>query len=129
TEMQIYVAVAEARGFAAGARRLRISPPAATRAVADLETRLGVRLLDRTTRHVCATEAGLRYLEDARRVIAAADEADEMAIGINAEPRGHLTVTAPVLFGRMYVVPGIVDYLQRYPGTEVSAMFVDRVVN
>ena len=129
TEMQIYVAVAECEGFAAAARRLGISPPVATRAVADLEARLGVKLLNRTTRYVRATDAGQRYLEDARRVLAAADEADEAAIGINTEPRGHLTVTAPVLFGRIYVMPGIVDYLQRFPATEVSALFVDRVVN
>jgi len=129
TEMQIYVAVAECEGFAAAARRLGISPPVATRAVADLEARLGVKLLNRTTRYVRVTDAGQRYLEDARRVLAAADEADEAAIGINTEPRGHLTVTAPVLFGRIYVMPGIVDYLQRFPATEVSALFVDRVVN
>jgi DNA-binding transcriptional LysR family regulator len=129
TEMQIYVAVSEAEGFASAARRLNISPPVVTRAVADLEARLGVKLLNRTTRYVRVTDAGLRYLEDARRVIAAADEADEAVIGINGEPRGHIAVTAPVLFGRIYVMPGIVDYLQRYPATEVSAMFVDRVVN
>lgn len=129
TEMQIYVAVAECEGFAAAARRLGVSPPVVTRAVADLEARLGVKLLNRTTRYVRATDAGQRYLEDARRVLAAADEADEAAIGINAEPRGPLTVTAPVLFGRIYVMPGIVDYLQRFPATEVSALFVDRVVN
>lgn len=129
TEMQIYVAVAECEGFAAAARRLGVSPPVVTRAVADLEARLGVKLLNRTTRYVRATDAGQRYLEDARRVLAAADEADEAAIGINAEPRGHLTVTAPVLFGRIYVMPGMVDYLQRFPATEVSALFVDRVVN
>jgi DNA-binding transcriptional LysR family regulator len=129
TEMQIYVAVAECEGFAAAARRLGISPPVATRAVADLEARLGVKLLNRTTRYVRATDAGQRYLEDARRVLVAADEADEAAVGINTEPRGHLTVTAPVLFGRIYVMPGIVDYLQRFPATDVSALFVDRVVN
>ncbi len=129
TEMQIYVAVAECEGFAAAARWLGISPPVVTRAVADLEARLGVRLLNRTTRYVRATDAGQRYLDDARRVIAAADEADEAAIGVNSEPRGHLTVTAPVLFGRIYVMPAIVDYLQRYPAAEVSALFVDRVVN
>lgn len=129
SEMQIYIAVAESEGFSAAARRLNISPPVVTRAVAELEARLGVKLLNRTTRYVRTTEAGQRYLEDARRVLMAADEADEAAIGVNAEPRGHLTVTAPVLFGRMYVMPGIVDYLQKYPDTEISAMFVDRVVN
>lgn len=127
--MHVFVAVAEEEGFAAGARRLRMSPPAVTRAVAALEKRLGVQLLQRTTRYVRTTEIGQRYLEDARRILAEADAADEAAAGINAEPRGRLTVTAPVLFGRTFVTPGIVEYLVRYPATEVSALFVDRVVN
>ncbi len=127
--MTVFVAVAEAQGFAAAGRRLAMSPPAVTRAIATLEERLGVTLLQRTTRHVRVTEAGFRYLEDARRILQEVDTADEAAAGINAEPRGHLTVTAPVLFGQKYVMPGIVDYLQRYPDTEVDAVFLDRVVN
>lgn len=127
--MNVYVAVAESEGFAAGARRLGMSPPAVTRAVAALEEGLGVKLLNRTTRYVRTTEAGARYLEDAKRIIHEVQVADEAAAGINAEPRGHLTVTAPVLFGQMFVMPGIVDYLQRYPKTEVDAVFLDRVVN
>lgn len=127
--MTVFVAVAEEESFAGAARRLGMSPPAVTRAIASLEDRLGVKLLNRTTRYVRATDAGERYLDDARRVIAAADEADEAAVGINAEPRGHMTITAPVLFGRMYIMPGIVDYLRAYPDTTVSALFLDRVVN
>ncbi|UTY57978.1 LysR substrate-binding domain-containing protein [Massilia sp. erpn] len=127
--MTVFVAVAEEESFAGGARRLGMSPPAVTRAIAALEERLRLKLLDRSTRHVRVTEAGLRYLDDARRIIAEVDEADEAAAGINAAPRGHLSVTAPVLFGRMYVMPGIVEYLQRYPDTEVSTVFVDRVTN
>ena len=127
--MTVFVAIAEEESFVAGARRLGMSPPAVTRAVAALEAHLGVKLLNRTTRYVRVTEAGQRYLDDARRVIAAADEADEAAAGINAEPRGQITVTAPVLFGRLYVMPGIVDYMQRYPQTQVTALFLDRVVN
>lgn len=127
--MTVFVAVAEEESFAGGARRLQISPPAVTRAVAALEDRLGVKLLNRTTRYVRATDAGQRYLDDARRIIAEADEADEAAAGINAEPRGLLAVTAPALFGKMFILPGIVEYLQRYPEMEVSTMFLDRVVN
>lgn len=127
--MTVFVAVAEAESFAGGARRLGMSPPAVTRAVSALEERLGVRLLTRTTRIVRPTEAGLRYLEDARRIIAEMDEADEAAAGVNAEPRGRLAITAPVLFGRMFVTPAIVEYLQRHPSVDVSALFVDRVVN
>lgn len=127
--MTVFVAVAEEQSFAGGARRIAISPPAVTRAIAALEDRLGVKLFTRTTRYVRVTDAGQRYLEDARRIIAEVDEADEAVAGINAEPKGHLAVTAPILFGRLFVIPGIVDYLQRYPGMEVSAVFLDRVVN
>lgn len=127
--MTVFVAVAEEQSFAAGARRLNMSPPAVTRAIAALEDRLGIKLLTRTTRYVRVTDAGQRYLEDARRIINEVDEADEAAAGINAEPRGHLAITAPVLFGKLFVIPGIVDYLQRYPDMEISAVFLDRVVN
>lgn len=128
-QLQVYVAVAEEEGFAAAARRLQLSPPAITRAVASLEDTLGVKLLDRTTRYVRVTEAGRRYLEDARQILAGMQAADEAAAGINAAPRGHLAVTAPVLFGRLFVMPGIVEYLERYPDMEVEAIFLDRAVN
>ncbi len=128
-QLRVYVAVAEEEGFAAAARRLQLSPPAVTRAVAALEDTLGVKLLDRTTRYVRVTEAGRRYLEDARQILAGLEAADETAAGINAEPRGHLAVTAPVMFGRLFVMPGIVEYLQRYPNMEAEAVFLDRSVN
>lgn len=127
--MTVFVAVAEERSFAAGARRLAMSPPAVTRAIASLEARLGVKLLTRTTRYVRVTDAGQRYLEDARRIILDVDEADESAAGINAQPRGSLAVTAPILFGRMFVIPAVVDYLQQYPDMEISAVLLDRTVN
>ncbi|MGH8810440.1 MAG: LysR family transcriptional regulator [Advenella sp.] len=127
--MSIFVAVAQAESFSAAARSLGMSAPAVTRAISELETYLGVRLLTRTTRIVRATEAGIRYLEDARRVIAEADEADEAVSGITTEPRGRLAITAPALFGRMFVTPIIVRYLRRYPAVNVTSLFVDRVVN
>lgn len=127
--MSVFIAVAEEESFAGGARRLAMSAPAVTRAVAALEGRLGVKLLDRTTRHVRVTEAGQRYLEDARRAVVAADEADEAAAGLNRQPRGHLTVTAPVLFGRMHAMPVIVEYLRTHPETTLTAILLDRVVN
>lgn len=127
--MSVFVAVAEAASFAAAGRRLRMSPPAVTRAVAALEQRLGVRLLTRTTRLVRTTEAGARYLEDAKRILLEADEADETAVGSNATPRGHLSITAPALFGRLYVMPVITAYQRAFKETTVSALFVDRVVN
>jgi DNA-binding transcriptional LysR family regulator len=127
--LAVYVAVAEEESFARGARRLGMSPPAVTRAVASLERRLGVRLLTRTTRFVRATDAGQRYLERARRLIAEADEADDAIAGAHARPRGQLSVTAPVLFGRLYVTPCVVEYLRRFPEMSVRAVLLDRIVN
>lgn len=127
--MTVFVAVAETESFAAASRRLGMSPAAVTRAIAALENRLGVKLFNRTTRLVRATEVGLRYFDDARRIIAEVDDAEEAAAAVNAAPRGQLAVTAPVLFGKMFVLPAIVEYLQCYPGMEVSALFLDRVIN
>ncbi len=127
--MGVFVAVAEEESFAAAARRLNSSPPAVTRTIAALEAHLGIKLLTRTTRFVRATDAGLRYLESARRILAEADEADEAAAGVHASPRGQLAVTAPVLFGSMHVMPSIVEYLECYPEVSVNAVFLDRVVN
>lgn len=128
-QLTVFVAVAEEESFAGGARRLGLSAPAVTRAIAALEQRLGVKLLTRTTRFVRATDAGLRYLENARRIIAELNEADDAVAGVHAEPRGVLSVTAPVLFGRLYVLPSMLDYLGRYPDMSLSALFLDRVVN
>jgi DNA-binding transcriptional LysR family regulator len=127
--MKVFIAVAEALSFAAAARKLSMSPPAVTRAITTLENHLKTKLLIRTTRHVRLSEAGLRYLEDAKRICQAIVEADEVAMGVNAEPRGHLTITAPALFGKMYVLPSVIDYLQRYPAMSVSALLLDRVVS
>lgn len=127
--MGVFVAVAEEASFAAAARRLNMSPPAVTRTIAALELHLGIKLLTRTTRFVRATDAGQRYLESARSIVAQADEADEAAAGVHASPRGQLAVTAPVLFGSMHVMPGIVEFLKRYPEVSVNAVFLDRVVN
>jgi len=128
-QMQIFVAVAETEGFTSGARRLNISPPVATRAISDLETRLGVKLLSRTTRYVRVTDAGRRYLDDSKRILDEVADADESAVGINGEPSGELAITAPGLFGRLFVLPGVTEYLNRYPKMEVSTLFLDRVVN
>ena len=127
--MKVFVAVGELESFAAAARRLDISPAAVTRAVSALEQQLGVKLLLRTTRSVRLTEAGSRYLEDVRHILASIHEANEAAAGINANPKGELAVTAPSLFGKKFVMPCIVRYLQHYPQVDVSAYFLDRVVN
>ncbi len=127
--MSVFVSVAEEAGFAAAARRLNLSPPSVTRAVSELEARLGARLLHRTTRSVRLTDAGARYLADCRRILVEIEEADRHAAGIHAAPRGAVSVTASVLFGGMVLAPMLLELLDRYPEISISTMFVDRVVH
>lgn len=127
--MTVFVAVGEEESFAAAARRLDLSPAAITRAVSALEEQLGVKLLLRTTRSVRMTEAGRRYMDDSRNILASIAEANEAAAGVNAAPKGNLSVTASVLLGKSFIMPCIVRFLQTYPEVEVSAYFLDRVVN
>jgi DNA-binding transcriptional LysR family regulator len=127
--MRAFVAVADARSFAAAARRLMLSPPALTRAISGLEARIGARLLHRTTRTVRLTEAGARFLADCKRILGEIEEAEAAAAGGSLEPRGQLAVTAPVLFGRMYVAPILFEFLERYAGVTARTLFVDRIVD
>lgn len=127
--MTTFVAVVDSGGFASAARKLNLSPPVVTRAVAELEERLGLRLLTRTTRVVRVTDAGARFAEDCRRILADIDEAETAATGTHAAPRGTLTLTAPVLFGQLYVTPILVRYLQQFPEVDAQCLFLDRVVN
>jgi DNA-binding transcriptional LysR family regulator len=127
--MTMFLTVVDTGGFAPAARKLKVSPSVVTRAVAEIEERLGVRLLTRTTRIVRVTEAGAGYADDCRRLLAGIDEAERSAAGSHASPRGQLTVTSSVLFGRMYVTPIVTSYLARYPEVGISCYFLDRVVN
>lgn len=127
--INVFVAVVDTQGFAGAARKLAISPPAVTRAVNELEAHLGLRLLTRTTRTVRVTDAGARYAQDCRRILAELAEADESVSGQHGAPRGRITVTAPMLFGGMVVTPIVTAYLQRYPEVSASCLFLDRVVN
>lgn len=127
--MSIFVAVAEEAGFAPAARRLGLSPPSITRAVSELEARLGARLLHRTTRSVRLTETGERYLADCRRILTEIEEADRHAAGIHAAPQGMVIVSASALFGRLHVAPILLDLLDQYPGISITTLFVDRIVH
>ena len=127
--MSVFVAVADQAGFAPAARQLSLSPPSVTRAVSELETRLGARLFHRTTRSVQLTEAGVRYLADCRRILSEIETADQHAAGIHAAPSGLVSVTASMLLGRMVLAPVLLDLLDEYPDISVMAMFADRVVH
>jgi DNA-binding transcriptional LysR family regulator len=127
--ISVFVAVVDAGGFAGASRKLDISPPAVTRAIAELETQLGVRLLTRTTRVVRVTEPGARYVEDCRRILANLVEADEAISGMHGHPSGKLTLTAPVMFGSKFITNIVSEYIQLYENVSVSCLFLDRLVN
>ncbi len=124
-----FAEVADHGSFAEAARRLNRSPAAVTRAVADLEARLGVRLLNRTTRAVSVTEAGQRFLAGARRILADLAEIEQAAAGQGKAPRGELRVTAPIVFGRHHVLALVTDFLALYPDVEVRLLLLDRPVD
>ncbi|WP_433768232.1 LysR family transcriptional regulator [Pseudomonas putida] len=128
-EMQVFAAVAQDQGFSAAARRLGMSAASVTRAVAGLEKRIGTQLLTRTTRSVHLSEAGQRFLEDCRRILAEVQEAEDSAAGSHILPRGQLTITAPVLFGELYITPLMVNFLTQFPDVTINALLVDRVVS
>jgi DNA-binding transcriptional LysR family regulator len=127
--MQAFVAVADLKGFAPAARKLGLSPSGVTRLVAALEDRLGARLLQRTTRQVALTDAGARYLERVRRILADVEEAESAAEGERTRPRGRLVVSAPFGFGRLHVSPVLSAYLKRYPEVTGELRLSDSVIN
>jgi DNA-binding transcriptional LysR family regulator len=127
--MRIFVKVAETESFADSARHLHMSAPAVTRAIAALEELIGTRLFVRTTRSVKLTEPGSRYLDDCRRILSDIVEAEAAAAGSYATPSGTLAITASALFGQMYVLPIMHEYLNTYPTVRGRTFFVDRPVN
>src|SRR5260370_33725704 len=127
--MQAFVVVADLQGFAPAQPKLRLSLSAVTRLVAALEDRLGARLQQRTTRQVTLTDAGARYLERARRILADVEEAEGSAEGEQTRPGGRLVVSAPVGFGRLHVSPVVTAYLKRYPEVSADLRLSDGVIN
>ncbi|MDI4661994.1 MULTISPECIES: LysR family transcriptional regulator [Cobetia] len=127
--LEVFVAVADAGGFAAGSRALGMSAPSVTRGINALEARLGTRLFTRSTRRVRLTEIGQRYLEDARRILAELQAAEDSVSGAATRPTGVLRITCPTEFGRLHVMPLLMEYLERYPEMRAEVVMVDRVVN
>ena len=103
--MRVFIAVADGGSLSAAARRLGSPLTTVSRKVMALEEHVGVRLITRTTRRLALTEPGRRYLEVCRRVIADLDEAEQSLVGEHGAPRGELALTAPVVFGRLHVLP------------------------
>ena len=127
--MRVFIEVAEQKSFVAASRKLDLSAPAVTRSIAQFESALGVRLFNRTTRHVRLTDSGARFFEDARRILEDVEQAVAAASGSYAEPKGVLTITAPILFGQIHITPILTEYLLQHPSVTVKAVFYDRISN
>jgi len=127
--LRIFICVAEHSGFAEAGRRLGLSPTTVSRGIAALEASLGVQLLRRTTRSVGLTHEGALFLERCRAGLAEIDGAFDSLRGRGSEPSGTLTVTAPVMYGRMHIQPIVVELLRRHPELRIRLLLLDRVVN
>lgn len=127
-EMEAFVNVVDQGGFTDAARKLGVSKSAVSKHVAALESRLAVRLLNRTTRRVSPTEIGLAYYDRAKTVLKDAAEADDMVTAMQAAPRGALRVSAPVSFGIAHLSPAVADFLAAYPEVEIHLVLDDRFV-
>jgi len=127
--MEAFVLVVDTGSFSAAARRLRVGQPAISKLVAQLEERLGVKLLVRTTRGLTATEAGLNYYERARRSIEEADEAELAARGAGSSLTGKLRVSAAATFARIHLMPRLPEFLARHPDLEIDFVLDDRNVD
>jgi DNA-binding transcriptional LysR family regulator len=127
--MSMFLNAIEKGSLSAAARDMRVPVPTLSRKVADLEAQLGTQLLTRTTRKLILTDAGIAYAASARRILEQVDEAERQAAGEFTTPRGELVVTAPVLFGRLHVLPVIADFLAQFPEVNVRLMLGDRNVN
>lgn len=125
-EMQAFVRTAEAQSFTAAAQRLGLSKSIVSQRVADLEARLGVRLINRTTRRLSLTEAGAGFLTGAERALAEATEAEERATRHGTELRGALRIAAPLSFALLHLQPAIFDFMNAHPALEVHIDLDDR---
>src|SRR5687768_15525421 len=124
-----FVRIVDKGSLTAAATDLGVSLPTMVRTLAALERELGATLLNRTTRRLSLTDEGRQYLEHCRAILGTVQEAEAALHSRRAAPRGRLSVTASVLFGRRYVGPIMAEFLQRHPEVSAELLFIDRVVN
>src|SRR5579871_5774821 len=127
--MRAFAAVADRGSFAQAARTLRLSPAAVTRAVAQLEDQLGLLLLHRTTRAVRLTERGALYFDRCRQIIGDIADAERLVRGEDAAPRGLMAIAAPLMFGRLHVLPIVQALLRDHRAPSVRLTLSDRLVH
>ncbi|MDG9882364.1 LysR family transcriptional regulator [Pseudomonas sp. GD04058] len=129
SELAFFIQLVRLGSLAATARELNLTPPAVSKRLAQLEQRLGVRLLNRTTRSISLTAEGELYLVNAQRIVGEIEEMERQVSSSRAEPKGLLRVNAPLGFGRTHVGPAISSFVQRHPEVEVQLQLTDRPIN
>ncbi|WP_395018595.1 LysR family transcriptional regulator [Dongia sp.] len=127
--MSAFVAVVEAGGFSAAARKLGMPVATVSRKVSELEALLQASLINRSTRKIALTQGGQAFYESSRRLLEDLGEAERAASGEYRAPRGELVMTAPIVFGRLHVVPVVVEFLKQYPEVDVRLLLDDQIVN
>jgi DNA-binding transcriptional LysR family regulator len=127
--MAAFTKVVGAGSFSAAARQMQVSQALVTKQIQELESWLGARLLNRTTRRLSLTEVGTAFYERAARILDAVEEAKDAAGALQTVPRGRLRINAPVSFGLLHLAPAITDFLQRFPDVSVEMLVNDRVVD
>jgi DNA-binding transcriptional LysR family regulator len=129
TAMKVFCSVVENDSLAGAARTMNVSPSVVSKQLSALEDRLGVRLLNRTTRRVSVTEVGAAYYERCKRIIADVDEAEVAVSRAHTAPRGLLKITAPSTFAHRHVAPHVPSFIDRYPEVQVQVLISDRIVD
>lgn len=129
SELAFFCLLVKQGSLAATARELNLTPPAVSRRLSHLEERLGVRLLNRTTRRISLTSEGDVYFQAAQRILSDIDELERQVSSSRAAPKGLLRINAPLGFGRNYIGPAISDFSETYPEIEVQLQLTDRPVN
>ncbi|MEB4593068.1 LysR family transcriptional regulator [Candidatus Thiothrix sp. Deng01] len=124
--MSMLITVMEQGSLSAASRTLQVPLATLSRRIADLESRLGTRLLLRTTRKLTLTDAGAAYIEAARRIIEQVEEAEREASGEFMAPKGELVITAPIMFGRLHVLPVVAEFLAMFPAINIRLLLNDR---
>ena len=127
--MSVFLAAVETGSLSAAGRRLDMPLATVSRKLSELEAHMRTRLLHRSTRALTLTDAGQGYLVACKRILEAVEEAERAAAGEYSAPKGELIVTAPILFGRLHVLPVVTEFLKAYPEVDVRLVLGDRVLN
>ncbi|MGL5115965.1 MAG: LysR family transcriptional regulator, partial [Beijerinckiaceae bacterium] len=125
--MSILLEVVKAGSLSAAGRKRGVPLATVSRKISDLETYLGTRIFNRSTRQLALTEAGQAYVKACERILEDVGEAERAASGEYRAPRGNLTIASPVVFGRMHLIPVVVDFLKAYPEVDIRVALADRV--